>query len=820
MNIVKLDLNGEWLLSQVDGELRVPANLPGDNHSALFNAGEIPDPYYRDNELEVGWVGEAEWEYSRRFDVSKDLLERESVFLNLSMVDTFAEIALNDVSVFSCGNMFQRHRVEIKKFLKPGENDISIRFRSAAKVALEESKKQPLFVSHSSNNTVPHCNLIRKPQCHPGWDWGITLMVSGIYDDIHIQGVDSAAIEYVYTEQSSRDNVWKVKVIAEITAPVAGDSDVKFVFNGERRVVAATLKEGLNIVSALFEIDSPELWWPAGYGDPKLYDLTVSTHDDFVSKKIGLRTVEVVREKSFGGVGMTFRVNGIDVFCKGANWIPSDAFPERQTPENYEDLLESAKLANMNMIRIWGGGQYEKECFYDLCDEKGLLVWQDMMFACALYPSSDEFIENVTLELKHQLKRLRSHPCLAIWCGDNEVIGALKSYPESIKEPELYLDNYKHLNEALAKAVAEHSPEHVFWPSSPCGGPGIYNDGWHDDSQGDMHYWNVWHGSQSFEAYYDVIPRFCSEFGFQSLPSREVFDTFALPDDRNVFSPVMEHHQKCNKGNVNIISMFAKYFRMPEGFDNFLYLSLVQQGLAIKTAVEYWRTLRPRCMGTIYWQLNDNWPVASWSSIEYGGNWKPLHYMAKRFFSPALVSAVQRGEILEIWSVNDRRHALTFNVSFSILDFNGAKISNKVFSAEIPPGSSAKLAEYALKDFNFPLDEVFAQIETVVVGGGDSFELSETHFFVPYKSCGLPDADVKLETKERDDALFVELSADKPAFLAVCETPGVKGIFDDNCVTLLPNTPKRLRFLPKQSVTRQELENAATITHLGGTMRQ
>lgn len=813
--MLKLDLSGEWMLEQVEGTLSVSANLPGDNHTALLNAGKIPDPYFRDNELKVRWVGESDWVYRRVFDVSDKLLKYNSVFLNLSMVDTFVNVILNGEEVFCGNNMFQRNRVEIKDFLKLGENEIKILFRSAVKAAAKEAEKQPLDIPYSTNNSVPHCNLIRKAQCHAGWDWGITLMVCGIYDDFYLQGVDSARIDQVYTEQRPSEGAWIVKVFAEVVATVAGNVDVEFVLNGEKKSVSSSLNPGVNTVVSVFEVDDPKLWWPTGYGSQDLYDLTVSTPDDSVSKKIGLRTIDVVREKSFGGRGMTFRVNGVDVFCKGANWIPVDALPERQTRDRYEDLLESAKLANMNMIRVWGGGQYEKEFFYEMCDEKGLLVWHDMMFACALYPSTDEFIANVALELEYQLKRLRSHPCIAIWCGDNEVIGALKWYPQSQEDPDAYLENYKRLNGELGKLVAEHSPEHMFWPSSPCGGPGNFNDGWHDDSNGDMHYWNVWHESQPFEAYYDVSPRFCSEFGFQSLSSKEVVDTFALSTDHDVSSPIMNHHQKCGIGNTGITNMFERYFRIPKRFEDLLYLSLVQQGVAIKTAVEYWRSLRPRCMGAVYWQLNDNWPVASWSSIEYGGNWKPLHYMAKRFFSPVLVSAFQKNGVLEIWSVNDSRCSVLLDVNVSVYGFDGRTITSDVLPLqEVAPGSAIQLKKLNVSDYDFELNSAFMQIEMSAEVEENAFALSNTHFFSPYKDCELAKAAVDVKACEDENGLYLELSTNKPAFLVVCDTPGVKGVFDDNCVTLLAYEPKILRFTPKQRLSLDEFRKSVKVKHL------
>ena len=687
MNYV--DLSGVWSLRQAGTEELVAANVPGDNHSALLAAGRIPDPYYGRNELQVQWIGEKDWEYSREFKVTESLLACESVYLNFDTVDTFAEVSVNGIRVGVTENMFRRYRFEIRHALKTGVNNIRVLIRSAAKEAAAVAAAQPMEIPYSKScNTVPYINHIRKVQCHAGWDWGITLMVSGIYGQTFIQGVENARIEHVNCAQKHRNGKCEVTAVAGLHAVKAGKVKVNFSFDGKEKKVSVQLIPGLNLVKAVFEIDKPRLWWPSGHGEQELYKLSVSTGDECAERMIGLRTVEVVREKDERGVGMKFRINGRDIFCKGANWIPADAMPERMTRERYDNLLSSAVAANMNMIRVWGGGQYENEIFYDLCDQKGLLVWHDMMFSCALYPATDEFIDNVKAELDYQIRRLNSHPCMALWCGDNECVGAMKWYDVARKNPITYAINYDRLNRELERAVERLAPEFTFWTSSPCGGPGNYNDGWHDDSCGDMHYWEVWHGSKSMEAYFEVTPRFCSEFGFQSFPSREIFDTFGTEADTNVFSPVMNHHQKCHKGNANIIGMIAKYFRMPEGFDNFLYLSQVQQALAIKTGVEYWRHLQPTCMGTIYWQLNDNWPVASWASLEYGGKWKQLHYHAKRFFAPAVTMTFQRDGELEVWSVNDSHKSMEFKVKATAYDFDGKELKTWELKGPVPGGGS------------------------------------------------------------------------------------------------------------------------------------
>jgi beta-mannosidase len=808
----RIDLSGVWTLQRVGTDTVIPARVPGDNYSALLASGLIPDPYYRRNELEVQWVRDFDWKYEREFEVSEGLLKYASVYLNAEVLDTFTEIRINGRKAASTRNMFKRHRVEVRKFLLPGVNKISILFKSPAKEAAKEAAKQPFMVPYSiGNNTVPHLNLARKVQCHAGWDWGIALLVSGIYGDISLNGVNEARIEHIYTEQKHGKNKCKVTACAEIHSLKERFIELEFEFAGEIRKVKTKVSRRINLIKTSFELEKPELWWPVGYGEQPLYELTVKTADERLSRKIGLRTIEVINKEDEFGTGMKFRVNGIDIFCKGANWIPCDALPERQTPEVYRDLIASAVAANMNMLRVWGGGQYEKEYFYDLCDEFGLLVWQDMMFACAQYPSTKDFLDNVEEELEYQIKRLKSHASVALWCGDNECIGAVQHQEASRKSPQKYLVNYYKLCSRRKEAAGKYGSQYTFWMSSPCaGGDDLDFERHNGSNHGDMHYWKVWHGGEPFEAFFKVIPRFCSEFGFQSFPSREVFDTFGTPEDANVFSRVMEHHQKNASGNLNIIKMFSEYFRMPDGFDNFLYLSQLQQALAIKTGVEFWRHLRPICMGTLYWQLNDNWPVASWSSLEYGGKWKQLHYHARRFYAPLASMTFQKDKELEIWSVNDWRQSRNISVKAVVYDFNCNVLQTWHFETEIKAGSSKKLKTVKLDKLDFELNEAFLYIET---SAGERVH-ANTHFFAPYKACELPEVDIKSRVSRDKDGFRIELCCDKPAFFTMLESPGIKGVFSDNSITLLPGQKNVLFFVPDQKANIGKFEQSLTIKHL------
>jgi len=814
--MTRIDLTGTWTLQRDDSSKMIPAMVPGDTHSALLAAGEISDPYWGKNELELQDLGNQDWSFTRTIEVTAELLEEDSIFLNFDVLDTVAEVSVNGKRVGDSANMFVRQRFEIKKQLVLGSNEIMVTLKSPVKAAKALIDKMPYAIPTGSAPVAsPHRNMLRKVQCHSGWDWGVCLMVSGIYGNTWLGATSAGRIESVVTTQAHCDEACKVTIECEVLAVNDLETELQVTCGTATTSKRVALTKGLNLIETTVTIDAPKLWWPNGHGDQPLYDLTVSVAGDEVRKRIGLRTIELVNDEDDIGLSMYFKVNGRPIFCKGADWIPCDALPARQTHDVYDDLLSSAVDANMNMLRVWGGGQYENDAFYELCDEKGLLIWQDFMFACSLYPATPEFLANVREEAEYQIKRLRDHACLALWCGNNENIAALKWYQESRDNRDRYLVDYDRLNEGvLGNAVDKLDPTRTFWPSSPSGGRGDYSDCFHDDSRGDMHYWEVWHGGKSMDSFYSVIPRFCSEFGYQSFPSAETIRSYAPDNQLNVTSPVLEHHQRNTGGNSKIIEMFSRYFRMPEGFGNFVYLSQVLQGLAIKTAVEHWRHLQPTCMGTVYWQLNDNWPVCSWASIEYGGKWKLLHYMAKRFFEPTIASAFQHADgTLELWVTNDEARERHCKVTARVFDFAGKILKEKVYDVTAPAGGAKCLEKQDTGTWVEQRDAAFMHLTLEV--DGEVFQ--NEHFFTTYKQCELPEARIETSAKQEGDNIAVTLTANAPAFYVSLEHEGIRGVFDDNCITLLPGQPRTLVFKPKGKVTATTLAEALTVNHLRGT---
>ncbi|MDE1170091.1 MAG: hypothetical protein PW734_02605 [Verrucomicrobium sp.] len=816
-----LSLDGRWNLRSRSGAWSAPARVPGDTHSALLAAGKIPDPFQGLNELAVQPLHQEDWIYERTFTLPPSWLEEDSILLEADGLDTVARIFLNGRPLARTANAFLRHQIEAKRLLRPGKNTLRVEIASPEKAARAEAARLPYPVPHTSAPIQsPHRNLLRKPQCHGGWDWGPCLMVSGI-GGMRLRASTGARIEGLrVTQRHGRaGGPVVVTVEAEVFAHRAHTADVSFALGTRKETGRAVLKAGRNLVTRRLRVEKPRLWWPNGHGAQPLYPLVVRVGADEARERIGLRTLRVENREDKNGLSLTFVVNGRPLFAKGANWIPADALPQRETRAAWEDCLSSAAEAHMNMIRVWGGGRYEDDAFYDLCDEKGLLVWQDFMFSCATYPGTPAFLENVREEARWQVRRLRNRACLALWCGNNEDLGALTWYPESRENRDRYLVDYDRLNEGvLGAAVRELDPERLFWPSSPCGGPGDYSDCWHDDTRGDMHFWSVWHEGKPFEAYLDIRPRFCSEFGYQSFPSPSGIAAYAPRDQWNVTSPVMEHHQRNAAGNTRITENMTRYFRLPEGFENFLYLSQVQQALAIRTAVEHFRRLRPVCMGALYWQLNDLWPVASWSSLEYGGKWKLLHYAAKRFFAPVLPTAVAAANgAIEIWADNDTAEALPAAVRVRAIGFSGKALKTVRFRARLKAGASARLRSFTRAALLGTAADEAAFLAVEIAAGGKTTR--NELFLAPYKRCALEKPRIALAVRAEKGGFAVSLKADKPAFFVTLDPQALPGHFDDNAITLLPGETRVLRFRTKgaKAVTLAAFRKALTLRHLRDT---
>ena len=803
----ELDLSGVWTLTQVEtNAVTCPVTVPGGNYTALYEAKFIPDPYFAQNEKKTQWPSRVEWDFARAFEVDAAFAGRKSVILRLEDVDCFADIYVNDTLVGKTSNRFCRWDFDVKGVLKPGRNTIRGRFHSTENISYAESAKYPKDRFHIANATVKQVNLVRTVQCHGGWDWGITQMDTGFMGTVKLIAEDDFRVDYVYTEQKFADDYSRcdVTVFAEVTNA-----------DGTKETVKDVVR-----------VDRPKLWWPSEAGEQNMTEIAFTVKGRKMTKRLGIRKLEIINDldekpdpvDGKKGRQMTVAVNGKRIFMKGADWIPCDAFENRQEGW-YRQHLEDAKLSHMNMVRVWGGGQFEHPAFYDLCDELGILIWHDFMFSCATYPGTKEFLAGVEPEIRHQLKNLRDHASIALWCGDNECIGAAGWFGDRQKS-EIYKENIRLCAERakfLDAICREVDPTRTFWPSSPCLGPGNFGDGWKDDSSGDMHFWGVWFGGALFTRYHEIRPRFCSEFGFQSYPSLETSLTYVSPDQLNPWAPDFFYHQKCPNGNKYIIETMMKYFRFPKNIKSVHYLSQVQQALAIRTGAEHFRHIMPRCMGSIYWQLCDNWPVASWSSIEYGGKWKHLQYHAKRFYAPCALTvkpAYKDESTLEFWVMNDKDETLAGEAKLECWTLDGAVVKTLSYALDVPARSAKKLASLPVSFFG---DEEARKGLFLAMSAAECPD--NEYFFDFFRNCDFADAKVDFAAEEKDGVWQVTLTADKPAFYVWADVPGIKGIFSDDSFALLPGRPKTITFTkrPAEKATFADFRRALEVMHLRET---
>lgn len=645
-------LNGAWSL-EIPGSpfAAVPATVPGSVYHDLLTNELIPDPFYRDNEMDALKLMDNDFVYSRSFEIGADLLAGDRVFLRAEGLDTIADITVNGKAVGCANNMHRIWEFDVKDILAAGENTISIRFASPTKYIKEAYAASVADGSSDAMVGFPH---IRKAHCMFGWDWGPRLPDAGIWRDISIISIDTARIRDVRVDQFHEDGKVRLNVLTNLT---------RYTDEAVSVSVSVTAPDGTVWTAegcdCEITIENPELWWPAGLGEQPLYTVKVELGElDAWQRRIGLRTMTVTRKKDQWGESFSHCVNGVDVFAMGADYIPEDNLLPRVNPERTRRLLEDARAANMNCVRIWGGGYYPDDFFYDICDELGLLVWQDFMFACAVYNLSEEFEENITAEFVDNVRRLRHHASLALWCGNNEMEDFVDKgeWVSCHRQKADYIKMYEYIIPKVLKA--EH-PQAFYWPASPSSG-GSFDDP-QDPNRGDVHYWMVWHGLLPFTDYRNHLFRYVSEFGFQSFPCMETIESFTEPEDRNVFSYVMEKHQRNASANGRIVSYLSQMYLYPREMTDLVYASQLLQAQAMQYGVEHWRRNRGRCMGAVVWQLNDCWPVASWASIDYFGRWKALHYYEKRFFAPVLISCHEEG----ILSQNTNVNAEPFNLEKS-----------------------------------------------------------------------------------------------------------------------------------------------------------
>ncbi|WP_282125283.1 beta-mannosidase [Marinifilum flexuosum] len=800
--IVK-ELNSNWEFSEKDSVNWLPAKVPGCVHTDLLANGKIEDPFYRLNEHDLQWIDKKDWIYKTEFDLDQNFLKKDRLVLDFKGLDTYADVYLNDQEVLSADNMFREWTVDVKKYLKTGKNKLKVEFRSPINEGLKLYDANG-FVYPGAENDQAELGQVegnkrvsiytRKAGYHYGWDWGPRLVSSGIWRPICLKAWDNARIKDLQIVQNEvSEDLARFTAILELEAEQEVLAGIQIQNDGmDLATSEVQLKKGNHTYELDFDIKNPKLWWPNGLGDQILYNIkaqvNINGKKEDASHRIGIRTIEVVREKDEKGTSFFFRVNGIPVFLKGANYIPNDIFPSRVSKEQLKKVIATAKKSNMNMLRVWGGGYYEDDLFYDLCDEAGILVWQDFMFACAMYPGDQEFLNNVKLEARDNIKRLRNHTSIALWCGNNEILVAWHNWgwkrqakeqgeEVSAKVWKAYADIF---HEVLPKAVETYDPSRFYWSSSPSSGTGIKPD----LINGDDHYWGVWWGKEPFETYATHIARFMSEYGFQSFPEMKSVRKYAEPKDYDIYSEVMKSHQRSSIGNETIEYYMLKDYKKPKDFESFLYVNHVLQAEGIKFALEGHRRAMPYCMGSLYWQINDCWPVASWSSTDYYQEWKALQYYVKKGFEPLLVSPYFENDSIKVAVVNDHLKEIKAKLVMRVLDFYGKEKWSESKDITICKNSSEVFFSQELKSFlrnRNPNRELFL----VKVQMGKEVLERNILYFNPVKDLELPQPNVEFEITKGEEVYEISLTSDVLAKNLFFTLGDEDGFFSDNYFDVL-----------------------------------
>lgn len=805
-------LNGTWQLSAGHRSLEsVDMQIPGTVLSGLLAAGKIKDPFYRTNEDATRALFWKDYVFTRTFDVDEELLAQQHIVLVCEGLDTLAEISINGTFLAKTDNMHRIWKFQAKKLLHPGKNEIQIVFRSVLRFIEDYPYEAHKKINYIPCGSMKGNQLLRKAHSMFGWDWGPQTIDAGIFRDIYLQGYSHARIEDIRIHQQHAKNV-SVQTSITLSESVPGQKlCVELSEDGADKPLQTKLcKTNADGVAAVdFVIENPKLWWPNDYGDQPLYIVRTTLLDEdgtsleSITRRIGLRTLTISQEKDEWGNEFAFCVNGVKIFTRGGNYIPDDCLYTRITEKKLDYILESCRRAHFNCVRVWGGGYYPSDAFYDLCDEKGLIVWQDLMYACNVYDVTDAFAENCRQETYDNVRRLRHHASLGLWCGNNEIESAWDHWGDFQKEtPYLRADYIRLFEEVLPKAVQEADGETFYWHSSPSSGGCFDNPD--DANRGDTHYWDVWHGQKPFTDYRKYFFRFCSEFGFQSFPCAKTVNSFTLEDDRNIFSRVMESHQKNDAANGKMLYYLSENLRYPKDLTHLLYASQVLQGMAIKYGVDHWRRNRGRCMGTLYWQINDDWPAPSWSSIDYFGRWKALHYMAQKFYAPHAVSMTLEDHRCHVYFSNESFETTEYSLTLSIRDLSGNVLETYETKGNSPAFSAIETAVVDICSWEDQKDDVFLE---AVIHTKDQKVLKDVETLVPYKYLNLKNPVISTEAEETNDAFILHISSDCFAPFVALDFDDADVIFSDNFFHLTDKTVQDI-IVKKEDILQGHFENA------------
>ncbi len=828
---MKQSLNKNWKFKQADSDTWMNARVPGTVHSDLLRHKQIPDPFVRKNEDKVQWVEDKDWVYRTNFNVDQHLLNKEKIEIVFKGLDTYADVYLNDSLLLEANNMFVPYMLDVTSFLVKGENHLEVYFHSPVKRGMEKAKALG-YKLQIGNEKAPDSLqtrvFTRKAPFHYGWDWGPRLVTSGIWREVYLQAWDKAIIRDVFIKPDEI-NKQKADYAAQLTVASNVNADATFnvVINNKKTpfIVEKEIKTGMNTISIPFSIDDPDLWWPNGLGDQPLYDIKISLNgegiNDHYTDRIGVRDLKLVQKPDDIGRSFYFEINGTPVFMKGANYIPPDVLTPSVDKENYQHVISDAVEANMNMLRVWGGAIYEDNIFYDLCDENGILVWQDFMFACDNLPPTENYYSNVEKEAVANVKRLRNHPCMALWCGNNENLiawyrwGWKDSY--TAENSKAVWQGYKKIfYNILPDAVKEHHPGIEYWASSPS----AYGDTLSDRKSGDEHDWSIWFGQEPFSTYWYNIPRFVSEYGLQAFPPMKTIDSFAITKDKAYRSDIMEHRQRSNmewiapgmNGNEMIKHYMLLYYNEPKDFSSFVYLSNLTQAKGLKTAIEAHRSHMPHCMGSLYWQIDDCWPTMSWATVDYYGRWKASHYAVKKAFNKVLVVPRMENDTIKIFGISDLLQPMKVKLKATLMDFNGSII--KKIEQDIELAANTSNVYYSIPAVNLiggiDLSNVLLHVSLF-----EPNKLLATNnlYFRNEKDLEIPDAKPDLTIEKENDHFIIHLSANKLCKDVYLHTKQASGHFSDNYFDLIPGSEKSVIFYPNNEL--DDLKNELTIITLG-----
>lgn len=804
---MKRTLNGSWLFKSSENNEWKNAEVPGCNFLDLLRCGDIEDPFYSLGEEKVKFVGECDWEYKRSFNVTQDELDCDEIRLNFKMLDAVCDVYLNAEKIHHAENCFVPVKLSVKDKIKIGENELLIHFFSPVKYVREKYQKEHTPPNANGQNGIVH---IRKPQCHFGWDWGPVLPLSGICDDCEIEFIKTAKIvDFAVTQHHENGEITvsvradvksfgKYKCTVELTAP-----------DGEKQKADGEAAE--------FSVTNPELWQTyelSGKDVQPLYTVTVTLKSgnkiiDKAEKRIGLRTIELNRERDQYGKQFQFVLNGVPLFIKGSNYIPPDSFMTRYTKDKKRALIEAVRYSNQNMIRIWGGGYYADDELLEICDEMGILIWHDFQFACQAYPFFDsEFLENVKSEVKANVKRISSHPCLALWNGNNEIEDMHMGWASMKK----YIDwTEKFFYGILEDEIRKYDPDTPYTQGSPIGIS--HNKGYTSDNVGDTHLWGVWHGLRPMTYYRSRMTRFCSEFGFESLPDMKTIEWFTKDKNYSLTNKEFLSHQKCANGNDKMVYYMVNRFKYPKHFKDFVYLSQLSQSECIRDATEHWRRNFPRCCGSMYWQLNDCWPVCSWSSIDYFGSYKALQYQARQFNAPLFASVEDTDEYIKIFAVNDFPKEKKIEIKCRFFDFENGTLKEEAKADTVMPLSHKEFFFFDTKKLSFRYNLKRTGIEITLTEDGE-IKSKRVFVFAKEKNLLLPKAKLKLEIREEQGRIVAEVKSDKYARFVKLESSKSALPFSENFFDLLPGETRTVTMEKDVGMSIQEQMNSISVYSL------